>query len=133
MATTEERMRVLRMIQEGKVTPEEGIHLIEALEHNSRRAAARPTAADPPQPPSAQGTRWLRVRVTDTDTGRVRVNVRLPVGVITAGVKMGAKFSPEVDGVNMAQILEYVRAGETGKVADVYDDEDGEHVEVFIE
>jgi hypothetical protein len=133
MATSEERLRVLRMIQDGKITPEEGIHLMEALEHNSRRPPARPAGPEAPQPPSQQGTRWLRVRVTDTDTGKVRVNVRLPVGVITAGIKMGAKFSPEVEGMNLDQIMEYVRAGETGKVVDVFDDADGEHVEVFIE
>jgi len=31
MATTEERMRILRMIQEGKITAEEGAKLLSAL------------------------------------------------------------------------------------------------------
>lgn len=148
MATSEERLRILKMIQDGKITPEEGIQLMEALETNSRRTAPRgaepPAAARNSVSQSGQieksgrisqsaAPRWLRVRVTETNTGRVRVNVRLPVGVVSAGLKMGAKFSPEVEGMDMNQLMEFVRAGETGKVIDIYDDEDGEHVEVFIE
>ena len=73
------------------------------------------------------------MRVTDTNTGRVRVNVRLPINVVSAGMKMGARFSPEVQGLDMDQLMSFIRSGETGQIVDVYDDEDGEHVEVFVE
>jgi hypothetical protein len=61
------------------------------------------------------------------------VNVRLPVSVINAGVKMGARFSPQVEGLDMHELMQYIRSGMIGKIVDVYDDEDGEHVEVFLE
>jgi hypothetical protein len=132
MATTEERMKILKMIQEGKITPEEGAQLMEALEvarpaGNAERRAENATNA------AVKGGRWFRVRVTDTNTGKTRVNVRLPVGLINAGIKMGAKFSPEVQGLDVEQLMQYINSGETGQVVDVMDDEDGEHVEVFIE
>ncbi len=132
MATSDERLRILRMIQEGKITPEEGIQLMEALDAGNKNLGKR-TPPEPPAPPAARSARYLRVRVTDTDSGKVRVNVRLPISVVTAGLKMGARFSPEVEGLDVGQLMEFVQSGETGKIVDVYDDEDGEHVEVFIE
>ena len=71
--------------------------------------------------------------VTDTDTNKSRVNVRLPIGMVRAGIKMGMRFAPEVEGLDMDMLSEFLRSGEVGKVVDVYDDQDGEHVEVFIE
>lgn len=128
MSTSEERLKILRMVQEGKISAEEAIQLIEALDF-------RPDIPEPPTPPTPPrgGARWLRVRVTDTNTGRVRVNVRLPINVVSAGLKMGAKFSPEVEGLDMDMLMSFIRSGEVGQVVDVYDEEDGEHVEVFVE
>lgn len=129
MTTSEERMKILRMIQEGKITAEEGIRLMETLEQATQRE--RPTPTIPAQPRGEP--RWFRVLVTDTNTGKVRVNVRLPLNLVSAGMKMGARFSPEVDGMDRDLLMRIINSGETGKVVDVMDDEDGEHVEVFIE
>jgi hypothetical protein len=73
------------------------------------------------------------VRVTDTGSGKTRVNVRLPVNVLSAGMKMGARFSPEVEGLDMDQLMSLINAGATGQVLDVVDEKDGERVEVFLE
>lgn len=129
MATSEERLKILKMIQDGKITAEQGVRLMEALEKNKTAQAGRPEAAGIP----GRGGRWMRVRVTDIATGKTRVNVRLPVSLVNAGVKMGARFSPEVQGLDMQQLMQFVNSGETGQIVDVIDDEDGEHVEVFIE
>ena len=71
--------------------------------------------------------------MTDTDTGRTRVNIRLPLGMVNAGLRMGMRFSPEVEGLDAARLVEALASGETGKIVDVVDDEDGERVEVYIE
>ena len=65
--------------------------------------------------------------------GKNRVNVRLPLGMVNAGIRMGMRFSPEVEGLDTARLAEALAAGETGQIMDIYDDEDGEHVEVYIE
>ena len=77
--------------------------------------------------------RWLHIVVTNTLSGKVQVNVRLPLGIVTAGIKMGARFVPEVEGLNMDLLLEYIHSGETGNISDLTDKEDCERVEVFIE
>ncbi len=123
MATTEERMKILKMIEEGKVSAEEGAKLLAAL-----ASANRPSGGL-----SASGAKWLRVRVTDSNSGRSKATVQIPISLMEAGMKIGAHFAPEIDGVNMDQLMEALRTGMTGKIIDVTDDEDGEHVEIFVE
>ena len=87
----------------------------------------------PPAPGTTASGRWLRIRVTDVNTGRPKVNVNIPMGLVNVGLKMGAKFAPEVDGLDVQQITEAINSGMTGKIIDVMDEEDGEHVEIYVE
>ena len=126
MASSEERMKILKMIEEGKLSAEEGTKLLAAL--SDKRT---PT---PPRPPGMSGApRWLRIRVTDIRSGRSKASVQIPLALVDAGMKIGAHFAPEVQGVDMTNVLEAVRSGMTGKIIDVTDDEDGEHVEIYVE
>ena len=122
MATSEERLKILKLIQDGKLTADQGMQLLEALQSSERKSSGE-----------GRGPRWFRVCVTDINTNKVRVNVRLPVSVITAGAKMGARFAPEVQGLDIEQLMSLIRSGEIGKIVDVVDEQDGEHVEVYLE
>ena len=116
------------MIEEGKISADEGSKLLSALS-DSRRGM--PTL---PRPPGMGGTpRWLRIRVTDTRTGRSKASVQIPLALVDAGMKIGAHFAPEVEGVDMSNVMEALRMGVTGKIIDVTDEEDGEHVEIYVE
>ncbi|NTW44160.1 MAG: hypothetical protein HGB14_06940 [Anaerolineaceae bacterium] len=128
MATSDERMRILQMIQEGVITADDGIRLLDSIEQSEKQGVFQELTSD-----INRTARYFRVVVTDTQTGKTRVNVRLPVSVINAGFKMGARFAPEVEGLNSSELLEHIRSGTVGKIIDVYDDKDGEHVEVFLE
>jgi hypothetical protein len=127
MATTEERMKILNMIREGKITAEEGAKLLAALSASGPKPGRRP----PPRP--AGGPRWFRVRVTDMVTGKTKTSVSIPVGLMEWGMQIGAQFAPEVANIDLAQLHEMLQSGVEGKIVDVIDDEDGEHVEIFIE
>jgi hypothetical protein len=119
-------MKILKMIEEGKLSAEEGTKLLAALNG--------PKSPVPPRPPGMPGgPRWLRIRVTDVRTGRSKASVQIPLALVDAGMKIGAHFAPEVEGVNMANVMEALRSGVTGKIIDVTDDEDGEHVEIYVE
>ncbi len=133
MATSEERLKILKMIQEGKITAEQGMKLLEALGQVAKPGVQSPRPDLPYTSSGSHAARWFRVRVTDLDSGRVRVNIRMPINVVTTGVKLGARFSPEVEGLDMTQLMEAIRSGETGQIVDVIDEKDGEHIEVFLE
>jgi hypothetical protein len=126
MASSEERMKILKMIEEGKLSAEEGTKLLSAL--------SGPRPPTPPRGPGMPGApRWLRIRVTDVRTGRSKASVQIPLALVDAGMKIGAHYAPEVEGVNMSNVMEAIRSGVTGKIIDVTDEEDGEHVEIYVE
>ena len=129
MTTAEERMKILKMIQEGKITAEEGSKLLKALTASSQKPRRQVTVQN-------SGTaRWLRVRVTDMSSGKSKVNVNLPLKLVDAGLNIAAQFAPEdieVAGL-MDAVNEAIDDNLIGKIVDVVDGEDGEHIEVFIE
>jgi len=126
MANGEERMKILKMIEEGKISADEGSKLLAAL------SGARNTAV-PSRTSGAGSARWLRIRVTDVRTGRSKASVQIPLALVDAGMKIGAHFAPEVEGVDMSNVMNSIRMGVTGKIIDVVDEEDGEHVEIYVE
>ena len=128
MATREERMKILQMVQEGKITAQDAAQLLEAIDANAPRT---PTA--PARPAAPVRPRWFRVRVTDLETGKTRVNLRLPLNLVSQGMKMGTFSAPEIEGLDPKRLKAFLDSGQIGKMIDLIDDEDGEHVEVFIE
>ena len=127
MATTEERLQILKMIEEGKISAAEGAELLRALDTKSEKF---PT----PEPmKGASAPRWFRVRVTDTNTGRNKVNINIPMGLVNVGIKMGARFAPQIEGKELNTIMDAVRSGQLGKIVDIVDTDDGERVEIFVE
>jgi len=113
------------MIQEGKITAEEGAKLLQAVEGSRERERPALTGA-------TGGGKWFRVRVTDLQTGRRKVNVNIPIGLVNIGAKIGAKFAGPLD-VDVDEIIRAIESGTQGKIIDVEDEEDGERVEIYVE
>jgi len=130
MPTDNEKLKIMKMVQEGKITAEEAITLLDALGAQPRKEQS--TDNNPPFRSGEPG-RWFRVKITDSVSGKLRTNIRLPLSLVGAGLKMGARFSPEMEGIDINAINEALRKGETGLLVDVYDEEDQERVEIFIE
>ena len=130
MTTAEERLKILKMIQEGTITAEEGAKLLKALTSSSNRKITPRRSTI-----TVGGARWLRVRVTDLATGKAKVNVNLPLKLVDAGINIAAQFVPEdveLEGI-MTAVNDAIGDNMVGKIVDVVDGEDGEHIEVFIE
>lgn len=132
MATNEERLKILSMLQDGVINAEEAARLLQSLSDDNTDSKSGPTRSHENADMPRSG-KYFRVRVTDTDSGKTRVNIRLPIGLVGAGLKMGMKFSPEIEGIDANVLQEFLSNGAIGQIVDVFDDEDGEHVEVFIE
>lgn len=126
MTTTEERMQILNMVAEGIISADEGAKLLAALEPEKQRDV-RSTVSGPSTP------RWFRVRVTDLETGKNKVNVNLPMSLVEVGTRMGARFAPELEGMGIGDLIEQIKGGAQGKIIEVEDIEDGERVEIYVE
>lgn len=125
MTTVEERKKILKMVEDKQISAEEGAKLLTALSSGAQRKA--PLATGPGQ------AKWFRVRVMDINSGRNKVSVNIPMSLVNVGVKMGARFAPEVEGLDFDEIMEAIRSGAQGKILDVVDEEGGERVEIFVE
>jgi hypothetical protein len=132
MSTAEERLKILNMIAEGKITAEDGAQLLNALKDAGRRSSPGPGASPGPGFATGGEARYLRVLVSGVD-GRQKVNVNIPMNLVSVGLRMGARFAPEMDGFDYEDIVEAIRSGARGKIIDVTDDDSGEHVEIYVE
>ncbi len=121
-------MQILNMVKEGKITSEEGVKLLDALEKTSDITSSSFS--------SNTKAKWLKIRVFDPEDS-TKVNVTLPISLINIGVKLAGKFSPEFKEAglteeDMEEIFAAIKNGEIGKIVEV-DSEDGTKVEVIIE
>lgn len=128
MTTLEERLKVLQMLKDNKISVDEAAELLKTLEKtNPNGTGAEPFTAN------VQRGRWMRISVTDNNSGKAKINLKLPIGVVKAGLKLGAKFSPELQEMDSAKLMEAIQDGGTGKIIDVDDKDDNQHVEIFID
>jgi len=123
----QERAQILNMVSEGKISAEEGARLLNAIASHDRRE--RPARVDE----ALLRGRWLRVRVLDMVTGKPKVNVSLPMGLVNVGLRLGAQFVPELADINLDEFMSAIDEGTRGKILEVEDPEDDERVEIFIE
>ncbi len=123
MVSAEERMRILKMISEKQITADEGARLLEALRASGGEAGRV----------DGGRARWLRVKVTDRHGDRVKLNVTIPIGLVDIALKMGARFAPELSGMDSNLIQSAIHDGIQGRVLSVDDQDDNERVEIFVE
>jgi hypothetical protein len=143
----EELDTILRLVAEGKLSPDEAAPIIDALtapRRDDRPSAGRHAghgaragdrlhrhfeamndrideafAQAEAGMRSATGGRQLRIRVTER--GRQVVNLRIPIGFVETALR----FVPGLGGDQSDRIREAVRAGAIGPILDV-EDPDGE-------
>lgn len=118
----DEKLKILEMVNQGKIGAEEGAKLLAAVEQ------------DESQPrPAGKRAEWLRVRVNDP-RGKAKVNVNLPLALLDVALK----FVPEdalqtgKEKIDLQEITEAIRQGSRGKIVEV-EGENGEQVEIFVE
>jgi hypothetical protein len=100
---TEDRKRILAMLAEGKITADEAERLLDAM---GNRAPAPVSSSDLSNAP-----KYFRVVVDANDgaDGPTRVNVRVPMQLLRAGVRLSALIPPRArDEVNAALAREGV-------------------------
>ena len=130
---SEQRKKILDMVAQGKLTPEEADRLLGAIKESQERA------------------RFFRVRVYNENKSKPKVKVDIPISVLKLASKIGTAFKgvvPEGHKVNihgkeialdefspemLDEIVESLSEGGRFKLVEVTDEEKGEFVEVYIE
>ena len=93
----DDRRSILQMLAQGQITADEAERLLAALDRTEPSAAPRPAAAGAKVTP-----KYLRVAVDTEETdGPTKVNIRVPMSLLRAGVRLTSLIPPQArDQVN---------------------------------
>lgn len=117
----EEKMRILKLLEEKKISSADAMELLEAL----GKAA-----------PAEKRGRLLRIRVYEEGSSEPKVNINVPLAwgkfmdPFIEG-KLKAKLADKGYNVDLGKIQEAIESQEPMKIVDVQDG--GDKVEIFIE
>lgn len=121
-----ERTELLQRVADGEVSVQDAIG---QMSSQSERPASAPTAT--PAPGDEQ--RWLRIRVTNLESGKGKVNVNLPLSWMKFGLRMGSRFAPELDDLDIDEMIASLDRDAVGHIVEVEDLEDNQRVEIYID
>jgi hypothetical protein len=77
--------------------------------------------------------RWLHIHVNDLKSGDRRVSVNVPLGFLRAGLAWGGNIAPELRRFSFDDLSAAILDEQDGMLVEVRDEEDGEHVQIFID
>ncbi len=137
----DEIKRILSLVKEGKISPEEGSRLIAALnEKNEKNNNVQ------------KKSRWLKIIVKSKENSNKKENVsiRIPLNIVKTALKLGGKFNlavPEEAKSKMKEkgvdINEIMKSGELENLIEGFNsdepytlvdvDDEEETVKIFIE
>ncbi len=85
----EQSKKILDMLAEGKITVDEAAKLLDAL-----KEAEKPIEPTPALVVTKPKPQWLIMNIIEG--GQIKMEMRIPLKLIRAGVKLGAMMPPEV-------------------------------------
>ena len=143
-----EQQSVLDLLANGKITAEEAAEMLNALKTKAPVVdeiedlkAAEKTAVDPTVvikeiksvEKSGKSPSWLHIRVRDMETGKNKVTVNIPMGIVKFGLNVGRRFSPELQGIDIDELNSAVSQADEGVIVEVKDEESNEHVLIYTD
>ncbi|GIW27615.1 MAG: hypothetical protein KatS3mg070_0978 [Meiothermus sp.] len=116
----EDKKRIMDMVKEGKITAEEAIRLLEAMDSSAPRTASAGYAAVVAPPPPKGLAKMIRI-VVDGEDVKVKVNIPAALAKFAANfIPPEAKQQLSAQGIDIAGILDMLK-GELpeGRLVDV--------------
>ena len=140
------RMEILELLSKGKISATEAANLLSDIPEAPAAAEApqvEKAPSPPPVPPVAKAPvsvepngkepSWFRVRVANLETGKNRVTVNIPIRMMKFGLKIGSRFSPEIENLDWNELTGMMQDMKSGMLVDVQDEESNEHVQVYLD
>jgi hypothetical protein len=135
----EERLEILRLVENQTVTAEEAARLLEALDRSDRARQDTiafmpgvppiPQRVFAPPPPRPRG-RNVRIRITDTSEDEDTLNLVLPYPLLETGLKMAKRIAPD-QMLDAKDIRESIDEGFEGSILDIRDGD--QRVQIIVE
>lgn len=116
----EELKKILKMVEEKKITAEEAEKLIDVIEAEQARSEGNDLATN------QNGEKFLKVKVVEDGVNKVNVNI--PLSLLEVGLKLGAQvgaqFEPKLEAlknIDFNEVIQSIRNGAQGKLVEVED------------
>lgn len=130
----EDKKRILKMVEEGKITSEEAIKLLEALEtsNNEKVDEKKDISAEEFLNiiPNPDGEKMLYVRVLSSDGSKVKVNIPLELIKIMGGIGKMHIGELEKHNIDFDKLMDAIDKGFVGRIVEVEDGNDRVIVEI---
>lgn len=112
--TENERFMILQMIQDGTVSTDEGIRLLESMDRLERKERTK-TIPEPPAAPKTVST--VHISVINSK-GEKEIDLNLPLALVDVGLNVISKIAGDriAEVPNIRKIAE---SGFTGKLLDI--------------
>ena len=125
-----EKLTILKMVEEGKISVEEASKLLESVEGKKEEFNILAKT-------EGKKAKWLRIKVVEASEG-TKVNVNVPIALIDVAFKIAkasdSNFDVKLGNMNLDidDIIKMIQEGAEGKIVDIESD-DGTKVEIVIE
>lgn len=123
---TDERNRILDMVEAGQISAAQAAQLLDALVLQQ---------AHPDQRTERMQSHTIRIWISDMTTRRqkIKMTATMPVYLLSVSLRMVSRLAPHLDNNTIQHILETIERGATGRVLDIQDLEEGKRLEIFVE
>jgi MFS family permease len=125
-AAVDRRLRIIQQVEEGAITAEEGARQLDGVGPGIWSRLSPHSAHETPNP------RKLRIRLSDLDSGAMKVDLRLPLGLVNTVLYLGGQLSPDLEDSHVVRLRELVAAADAAAGPRRLDTSD-ERLEVDLE
>lgn len=123
VTSTEERNRILDMIEKGQITAAQAAQLLDTLVPESEQTGGQ------------MQNRTVRIWMTDMSTNRRNMNMTatMPIYLISTSLRLLARLVSQLNDGTIQNVIRALEKGTTGRLLDLQDLEEGKRLEIYVE
>jgi hypothetical protein len=121
--STDERNRILNMIETGQITASQAAQLLDTILPEYDQSGGQIE------------NRTVRIWMTDMSTNRKNMNMTatIPVYLVSMSLRLLARMVSQLNDSTLQHVIRAIERGTTGRLLDLQDFEEGKRLEIFVE
>jgi len=121
--STDERDRILSMIESGQITAAQAAQLLDMFVSEHKQSSGQ------------MQNRTVRIWLTDISTNHRKMNITatMPINLISMSLRLWARLVSQLNDGTIQHVIRTLERGTIGRLLDLQDLEDGKRLEIFVE
>jgi hypothetical protein len=123
ITSTDERNRILNMVESGQITAGQAAQLLDTLLPEYEKSGGQIE------------NRTVRIWLTDMSNNRRKMNMTatIPVYLVSMSLRLLARLVSQLNDSTIQNVVRALERGTTGRLLDLQDLEEGKRLEIFVE